>query len=313
LSLLTEIFCRSNVRPPNPDYNFNENTKKIKPLLDSFFWSNTPPAFLKKESPFFNFVKEGKQLHVHRAEATSLSDHELQLSNGDTFSIDALVFATGWHRAQSSKTFSFNDCISLGLPIPLASEPDKLATKWGRFDRDADEELKYLFPLIASPPQTDPPVAENTPYRMYRHIVSPELITNNDRTITFLSIAGTAHTVTYAEISALWAVAWMEGLYTPTMDQTDQVRREDGLEKEVALVNAFLRHRYLSSAKRTPAFLTEAQTVFDTLVRDMGLEPDRRKGDGGLRGRLREYLTPYECSDYSGIVQELLAKHKKMT
>ncbi len=300
------------MRPPNPDYNFNENMKKIKPSLNSFFWSTTPPAFLKKESPFLNFVKEGKQLHIHRAEATLLSDHELQLSNGDTISVDALVFATGWHRAQSSKFFSLNECILLGLPIPIASEPEKLATKWDRLDRDADEEIESLFPLIATSPQKDPPNAENTPFRMYRHVVSPELIANQDRTITFLSIAGAAHTVTYAEISALWAVAWMEGLCTPMMEQIDQARRKDGVEKEVALVNSFLRHRYLSSVKRPPAFLTEAQTLFDTMVRDLGLEPDRRKGDGGLRGRLREYLTPYECSDYSGIVQELLAKHEKL-
>ena len=249
---------------------------------------------------------------MHRAEATSLSRDELQLSNGTSVSVDALVFATGWERAQSSKLFSPKDCISLGLPIPLASEPTKLATKWAGLDQDADKEIEALFPLIASPPQMTSPVAENTSYRMYRHMVSPDLIANDDRTITFLGIAGTAHTVTNAELCALWAVAWMEDMYTPMMEETDHGRKEERLEKEVALVNAFLRHRLLSSATRPPAFLGEAQTVFDTLVTDLGLEADRRKGAGGLRGNLREYLTPYECSDYSGLVQELVAKHKKM-
>ena len=300
------------MKPLRPNYNSNTNTEKIEPLSDSFFWSTTPPAFLGKDSPFFEILSEGKQLHVHRAEAKSLSNDKLQLSNGNTISVDALVFATGWQRSPATNMFSLRDCIALGLPVPLSSQPANLATHWDRLDCESDKELEGLFPLISKPPQAQPPVADKTPYRLYRHILPPDLIADDDRTIAFLSIAGTAHTVPYAELSALWAVAWMERLYTPMIEESDRVTKKNKIENEVALVNSFLRHRYLSSAKRPPAFIAEAQTVFDTLMRDLGLRVDRRRETHGFWGSLREYLTPYECSDYSGVVEELLAKHKKV-
>ena len=272
---------------------------------------------MRKDSFFFKELNEGKRLHVHRTEAPSLSSNSLLLSNGEALRVDALVFATGWRRVPASELFSLEDCVRLGLPVPLSSQPANLAAHWNRLDYEADREIQTRFPILGNPPLHNAPVVDTTVYHLYRLIVSPSLVANDDRSITFLSLAGSAHTVTYAELSALWAVAWMEGLLTPRPtslgSDADREKVVEELEKEVALVNAFLRHRYLSSPKRPPSFILEAQTLFDTLIRDLGLEVDRRRGKWRSWGALREYLTPYECSDYAGVVEEMIARGSKIS
>ena len=131
--------------------------------------------------------------------------------------------------------------------MPLPSQPANLEAHWDHLDREAEKELRDRFPILTNPPRYRSSAAETTPYRLYRHILSPDLIARNDCSITFLSLTGSAHTVTYAELSALWAVAWMGGLYAPRNASIDvdgsraQVKNE--LERKVALVNAFLQYR----------------------------------------------------------------------
>ena len=261
-------------------------------------------------------MEEGKQLHIHRAEVISLSGRKPRLSRGEAIPIDDLVYATGWQRSPASRLFSLDKCITLGVPAPLSSQPPDLAAHWDCKDREADREIRARFPILADPPQHRFSTAETTPYRLYRHIVSPNLIANNDRSIAFLNLAGSAHTVTYAELSALWAVSWMGGFHTPmsagTLSNAGRVEAEDELDREVALVNAFLRHRYLSSAKRPPAFILETQKVFDTLVQDMKLNPYRRRKDGGLFGVFKEYLMPHECGDYAWILDDMVINGRRL-
>ena len=81
------------------------------------------------------------------------------------------------------------------------------------------------------------------------------------------------------------------------------------MEKEVAKVNAWMARRHGRKGLQGPEIVLEIQTYFDALMKDMGLEIKSKRRD--FFGILKEWLLPYQASDYSGIIEEYLANVQK--
>jgi dimethylaniline monooxygenase (N-oxide forming) len=269
----------------------------------SLRWTTTSVSVLPSDTKFLPALHAEKEVLVHRATPTSLSQDGMHLSSGALLPVSAVVYATGWIHTKS--LFTTSETLDLGLPIPLSAEPASVAAHWNDLYSVADVQVCSLFPDLASPPPHVIKEPTHTPYRLHRQILSPNLLSRRDRRIVALGLTSSSQTATCSELSALWAVAWMEDLMPPSFPPPTE-----DLEMEVAMVNCWMWRRYLSSRGiGLPIIATEIQTVFDSLMRDMGLRVQRRRK--GILGILREYLTPYKAADYGGVVQELLERVRK--
>jgi len=295
----------SNAILAGPKYDSSENGKKIKPEMQhqTMFWNTTAASLIPSKSPFINLVHEGKQLKVYRATPMSLSSRGMRLSSGELVAADAVLYATGW--APTTDIFTEGDRLELGLPAPLGSEPASLAKHWESLHSQADMKVKAVLPKLANPPPHHAITPTNTPYRLYRHIVSPATIARNDRSIAFVGFVSTIQTAQVAELGALWAVAYMEDLFPKPLPSNSEI------EKNVADINAWVYRRHLSKGRIEPIIDAESQTLFDTLMRDLGLKSARKRK--GWLGWLKEWVLPYKSSDYRGVVGELLGSRKEKT
>jgi len=84
------------------------------------------------------------------------------------------------------------------------------------------------------------------------------------------------------------------------------------METQISEINAWELRRYRDKARRYPVGGLEIQDFMDVLMRDLGLEAERKRGKGGrgflgLRGWAREWFWPYMSGDYRGVVGEFLA------
>jgi hypothetical protein len=140
---------------------------------------------------------------------------------------------------------------------------------------------------------------------MYRQILSPELIAQQDRSIAFAGFVSTIQTSMCAELMALWAVAWMEDLLSK-----NAIPDLPSMRESVSTVNAWSRNRYGLRETRHAELIFESQSFFDVLCRDLGIEKWRkRKGAKWWQKPHRfakEWLVPYRAKDYKGLVDEFL-------
>jgi hypothetical protein len=117
-----------------------------------------------------------------------------------------------------------------------------------------------------------------------------------------------AQTTIYAELGALWAVAWLEDLFPPSSSRFPP-SREELLEKEVAKFNAFISARYLRKGEKVPLVVTEIHSLHDRLMADLGLRVERKKrGWWDLLGAVKEWWSPYRPVDYRGAVGEFMER-----
>ena len=116
----------------------------------------------------------------------------------------------------------------------------------------------------------------------------------------------------YAEVSALWSVAYLEDL--PFAPSTSKMMKNiDEMEKDISLVDMW---GVVKFRDRAAAYLdgsVEIQDFTDLLVRDLGLRSDRKRlgaeregkrGLFGLKAWAREWFYPYFSKDYCGLVEE---------
>lgn len=284
--------------PNTFDYTVSNNAKALEPEINNMFWSTTSYAFLEDDSPIIRAIKsDDPNLRVYRGDLDRIEQNTVYLTNNTSIPADAIAFATGWKHAQSH-LFTPEESLDLGLPTPLSHEPPSLRQHWDHLDTQADAEILSSFPLLASPPnhKTFPP--HFTRHRMYHGIISPNLLSRNDRSIAFLGHTIVAHTPIHSHIGAIWAIAWLQNLMTIPKTQGE-------LEQEVALANAFCERRYVAKGRHQPLVLFEAQGLFDGMVRDLGLRVERRGGGW------REWVMPCVARDYLGLEAELVEKCRR--
>lgn len=248
-----------------------------------------------------DLVSEDKLIHVHRSSIATIHKDSITLKNGAILSSNALVFATGWKQNQSP-IFPSYLLPDLGFPYPLAKEDPQSAKHWNAIEKSSEQKVKDLFPVLAHPPEE---VEEYdairtraqtvTPFRLFRNIVPPRLSARGQRDLVVLGTLLNTAVPTYAEVSSLWGVAYLENLpFSPSATAT--LSSLPQMEQDIGLINAWGWVRYRTRAFDYLDGSVEIQNFMDSLVRDLGLkamrkkEVQRKKGQiFGLRGWAKEW------------------------
>jgi hypothetical protein len=262
-------------------------------------------------------VNEGKLVHVFRASILTMNEDTISLSNKTTIASDATIFATGWHPGINS-LFGVSLAAELGLPVPVCQRPKESAQYWSILNAAADQKVLDMYPLLASPPK-EVKVREQplTPLTMFRNIIPPSLAARQDRSIAFLGNLYNSQNTTLAEVSALWSVAYLEGL----MPDNELLGNKMKMDQDIALTNAFMLRRY-PGRKNEPIAMMEVKDWTDLMLRELGLRTDRKrvvmeksgeyKRSSWLGFELKvlrkDWFEPCVPADYKGIVQEFLAR-----
>ena len=284
------------------------NTTALIADNSSFFWPTSGFSFLHDtEEELLKLVDDGKLIHIVRETIVLMSEKDVHLSNGQSIAADAVVFATGWAPSHST-LFDLKTAAELGLPIPLSAEDPVEASYWQRLRVAADKKVLALYPVLESPPR-QPPARRTTQYRLFRTIVSPKLAAAHDNSLAFLGLVSNNQVSNYAEISALWAVAYLTGKLFRTPAGA-MLNDEERMKVDVATMTTFMERRYLGR-KDIPDAAMEIQDYVDLMMRDMSLRVDRKRMKAppsrfGFQAWKTEWFTPYMPRDYGGVVEEFL-------
>ncbi|ETR97924.1 FAD/NAD(P)-binding domain-containing protein [Trichoderma reesei RUT C-30] len=273
-----------------------ENREKLLPEGNSALFSAVGGAALHSCPKFIpELSKSDGLITVHRARITSAQGQTVCLSNGESIPCQALVFGTGW--TSEDVLFDPAQGLSLGLRKPTALEDEQSAQYWKKLHERADQKILSLLPILKdSPgPRTTDPL---TPYRLYRYMLPSSLAAANDRSLVFLGYLISIQTHILSEVSALWAICWLENL----VDLGVPKSKED-IDYEVAKVNAYALRKNLS---QEPSAGSGIQHFVDLLMKDMGLRAKRKGGLG-----VKDMFVPYRSQDYLGIVTEVLQRSKE--
>jgi hypothetical protein len=200
---------------------------------------------------------------------------------------------------------------TLGLPFPHSQQSPAYEKHWSTLDTTADEKICSIFPFLRNPPpdlfQREIPT---TPFRLYRNIILPALAATSDRSLTFLGCLSNIRNLSFAEISAFWATTYLLDLFPSPINKV--LADQAAMETQISEVNAWELRRYRDKARRYPVGGLEIQDFMDVLMRDLGLEVERRRGRRargllGVRVWAREWFWLYMSKDFQGIVGEFLA------
>ncbi|TFB05122.1 Senecionine N-oxygenase [Trichoderma ghanense] len=272
-----------------------ENREKLLPEGDSALFSAVGGAALHSCPKFIpELSKPDGLITVHRARITSAQDQTVCLSHGENISCQALVFGTGW--TPEDVLFDPALGLSLGLRKPTTLEDEDSIKYWKSLHERADQEILSLLPVLEdSPgPRASDPL---TPYRLYRYMLPSSLAAANDRSLVFLGYLISIQTHLLSEVSALWAVCWLENL----VDLGIPKSKED-IDYEIAKVNAYSLRKNLS---QEPSAGSGIQHFIDLMMKDMGLRTKRKGGLG-----VKDVFVPCRSQDYLGIVDEVLQRSK---
>lgn len=283
-------------------YDTSLNGRKLKPTNTTQFWNVPYVSLIWEPNPFLKHLHNGEQISVHRTTPTSLVGRQMQLDNGESVRADAVVYATGW--LPTIDFFNNTDAKDLGIPVASTEQDKPTAEKWRALDSQAQTKIQAKFPVLRDVPTPPHKQSDTSPYRLYRQVVSPELICNSDHSITFVGLVSNSQTAFCSEITALWAVAWMENL----LPRNAIPSHPDETYRSVAEVNAWIGSRYALRGLKDPEIIIEIQSFFDTMLKDLGLRVKRKQK--GIFGIFREWMLPYKPEDYAGIIEEFMANVK---
>jgi len=263
-----------------------------------FFTASLGALHGDRNREFVKQLHSGELIQVHRASIDSMSGSEISLSNGSRLKADAVVFATGWE--YQSEIFDPALALELGISASSESEDFTIAKYWNDLHVKADAEVLEVLPRLGRPPPYHQRTIDDTPTRLYRQILPSSLAAKNDNSLVVLGLVTSILTSIYAEVSALWGVAWMEGL----LQQVHPTPSKAEMDYEIAKIIAWSTRRYPSRGKTRQIASAEIQQAVDLLMTDMGLEI-WRKG-----GWFKDAVVPYNSQDYKGLVEDFLNKSR---
>jgi hypothetical protein len=82
---------------------------------------------------------------------------------------------------------------------------------WQNLDEGAGKYILDNYPMLRNPPEAVKTKSSGSlPYRCFRTIALTALAGNHIRSLAHLGMLGNSQVPTYAEVSALWAVAYLE-------------------------------------------------------------------------------------------------------
>ncbi|KXT15400.1 hypothetical protein AC579_2214 [Pseudocercospora musae] len=259
-------------------YDSHPELQKLKPWQPAF-WIGSGLSIHNYDRDFFDMVKCG-EVRIHIADVERLTDHTVHLTDGTDLEADVLVCSTGWKKEPSVKFLNFGTA-GIGLK-QTPTEQAKLVTQY-------DEEILTQFPrLRAQPPLNFKP--KNDPFRLYRFMVPPARI--NDRNIAFAGMVSSVSTAICASVQGLWISAFLDGRLTrlPTSDEE--------ILKEIMTHTQWGKWRYPTGyGASLPDFVFDAIPYTDMMVKDLGLNPNRKQG-------WADVTQPYGPPDYKGLIDE---------
>ncbi|KAF2715452.1 FAD/NAD(P)-binding domain-containing protein [Pleomassaria siparia CBS 279.74] len=289
------------------EYDKSEQGRMIKPKVQDLFQSLPHVCLIHNGNPVLDELHKGEQITVHVGELDHATSSGVVIikrpssfnapEDKQKINADALVWCTGFKA--STSFFSPSETVTLGLPMPLDAEPVANKNHWNDLLSVADTELLTVFPALRKFP-LQAPKERTTNYRLYRQVLSPSSISANDHSIVFVGFVSNAQTAFASELTGLYGVAWLEGLLT----QSDFPSQED-MDMDIARTHAWMARRYGAKGHSSPEVPIEIQTYFDVLVNDLGGKVHRKGGWG-------EYLGVYRAKDYSGLLEDVVERRKKM-
>ncbi|KAF8470841.1 hypothetical protein BDZ91DRAFT_678162 [Kalaharituber pfeilii] len=294
-------------------YHKSENGKKLIPQMKPedmvAFWVNCNAGILTQPE-IVDWIHEERLIKVHRAIITSLSSDRVTITAPNSnaseptiteFQTDALVFCTGYQ--PTAPFFGHNIKLSteVGVPLPVDKLPAAEEKKWAALGESADAKISALFPRLKTPPPVKLYPRRLSPFRLYRHIVPPEYVRNDDRTLFFLGALGVYNTAILTQLASLWGIAWLVGKLNPLEKQSIE-----DIEQDIAEQCRWSERRYLNMGTAPIAIhMYDHMAVFDVMMNDLGLNPVRKSG------WFAEMFGEYSPKDYRGVVDEWLALNRK--
>ncbi|KAF1962512.1 FAD/NAD(P)-binding domain-containing protein [Byssothecium circinans] len=273
------------------NYDSHPETAKLKPW-DDVFYIGTNRGLLNYGTDFFELVRQGL-IRVHIADITSLSNHTVHLSDGQTLEADVLICGTGW---KDVPQFNFVTERELGLPGSVSYSAAEYVAR-------ADAEILEKCPKLRNQPQprnfkpmtTDAKETRREPYRLYRFMVPPAFA--QSRTLAFAGAYRSPATTIIAQAQALWLTAFFDH-QLPALRQSGAA---DMVMYETVLHTQFGKWRFSRGfGARFPELWFECLPYVDLLLGDIGVANRRKDSWWGER------FTPYFPKDYVGIVGEYL-------
>ncbi|KAL6229643.1 hypothetical protein BDW75DRAFT_249454 [Aspergillus navahoensis] len=266
----------------------SEHTEYLRPWphTDGLFWGSGGIG-IATVPDFWQVIHDG-DVTVHRTEIESLSHLDVvNLKNGFSVATDIVIHCTGFDKGYS--TFSPQLQEELGLHYDSSS-----FSRWTILDAQAEQKVNAQLPILKNSPfdSLEHKQHGQGPNRHYRRLIVPELAAKGDRSIVFLGHIHSAFTPLAAELQALWGFAFLNGWM--------EVPGQEEMELEAATFNAWTRKRYIEQGKKHSYFIYDYISYLDTLMRDLGLNPRRKKTF------FEEWFTPYRPRDYRGLIEEYL-------
>nr|POE74706.1 dimethylaniline monooxygenase [n-oxide-forming] 1 [Quercus suber] len=267
-------------------YDSHPELQKLKPW-NSAFWIGSGLSIHNYPQDFFQMVKDGK-IRVHVSDVERLTARTVHLADGQALKSDLLVCATGWRKDPSIRFQHFGTA-GIGL-TQVPAEQRKLATA-------ADEKVLSLYPRLRDQPTLNfKPKAD--PYRLYRFMIPPGRF--HDRNIAFAGMTSSVSTSNCASAQALWIAAFLDG----RLDR--EAATPEAVTDEIMLHTQWGKWRYpCGYGAAFPDFVFDALPYIDLLLKDLGLNVNRKKG------WLADISEPYGPGDWAGLVDEWVAVHKK--
>ena len=259
-------------------------------LFCRVFWQNDS-AGINQRPDFYDTI--ARKVHVYRRNISHFSDDSLTLApragsedKALTIPLDAIVYCTGWSAGSSFLTH--DQASSLGLPVPLQNVDVAKVSAWKDLDSAADSAVTRKFPLLKHPPMYRQSTPSHTPFRLYKAMAPTSDV--EDHSIIFLGKMVVGNNFRVAEVQALWAVSYLDGLikYEP-----------EDMNLDIAKTVAWCRRRYLNKGHLGSYFFFDVIEYTDMLLAQLGLSSHKRKswfskwfgtcGPSDFRGLLDEY------------------------
>ena len=271
-----------------------DKTKMLVPE-HSLLWYGTQASSLNYDIDFYDIVGDDR-IDIFRENIVTLDRNRVLLEN-QTVITDVLVCATGYDYTPTLSLEPKDNRLGWGVPVSVKS--DRL---FPPLDEKADIELFERFPILSASPTSLERQPGFTPWRLWRFIAPPSQVCSRDRSLAFLCAIVSYQTTIKAELTSLWAYAFL----------FDQLSETPEVETDV-LYEAALWSRYgkwsrpLGMQGKIADFLLDSMPYYDTMLRDLGLT-SWRKGFG-LVGEV--FGRWYSVKDYRGVVDEWISKRRR--
>jgi hypothetical protein len=259
------------------------STQTVELTIDSIFWSNDALGLIQHPD-FWQTVAENVQ--IYREDILELDTNVVRLNDGTEVPTDVLLCGTGWSSG-SPPFFSREQVARLGLPHPV-DQPTEDDPKWAELESEADPKVVAQFPRLAEPPDVYPKPVTRTAYRLYNCMASLQ-----DDSILFLGHIHVANGFRAAECQAIWATAYFD----------KQVRLPSlvEMEKEVALLTAWCRRRYLNNGQAGNYLHYDLIGYTDKLLGQLGLSCHRK-------GMWDNLFSPCTAADFKPVKEKYLER-----